>query len=310
MLADPVEGGFQHFSLIQAALVAGGAEPGGSLERYEQKYRAWQAAARRACMSEPSPLARAAALFNFVHLNILTGGYDAAASEPAAIFDSGRFNCESATILLTALAADCGLPVRAIVRPRHAMCVLEIAGQSFDIETTCPNWFNLTADQRRQAAGAAEARASGERPVVRRQVSEAGLVAVIYYNRGIDLLHDGRFAEAVSANVRALRLDPQNEAAAGNLLASINNWSLMLASQGQFARAIALVTAGLTAAPGHEPFRVNRRHIYRIWIEALAASGHEQEALAVLAAARHDDPGSPLWSVWAVRLTRQESGRN
>src|SRR5206468_4603399 len=125
---------------------------------------------------------------------------------------------------------------------------------------------------------------------VRRRVSETGLVAVIYYNRGIDLLRDGRFAEAVSANLRALRLDPENEAAAGNLLASINNWSLSLAAAGRFEDAISLVNRGLAAAPDHEPFHANRRHIYRTWIESLAASGRAADALAVLADARRGDP--------------------
>jgi tetratricopeptide (TPR) repeat protein len=130
-------------------------------------------------------------------------------------------------------------------------------------------------------------------------------VAVIYYNRGVDLLRENRFAEAVSANVRALRLDPDNEAATGNLLASINNWSLALAAEGKFSDAIALLNRGLAAAPDHEPFHANQRHVYRTWIQALADMGQANEALAVLTDARAADPGSPLWNVWLVRLTRQ-----
>ena len=33
---------------------------------------------------------------------------------------------------------------------------------------------------------------------------------MIYYNRGVDLLAEKRFAEAAAANAKALRLDPTN----------------------------------------------------------------------------------------------------
>ena len=61
---------------------------------------------------------------------------------------------------------------------------------------------------------------------------------MIYYNRGVDLLAAKRFAEAADANANALRLDPQNAVARGNLLATLNNWSIALGDAGQFAEAI------------------------------------------------------------------------
>ena len=105
------------------------------------------------------------------------------------------------------------------------------------VETTCPNWFQLTSEMRREAERAALARdAATDHPASRREIGAAALVAVIYYNRGVDLLHESRFTEAVSVNVRALRLDPENETAAGNLLASINNWALRRARKGNLPR--------------------------------------------------------------------------
>lgn len=311
MLADPVDGKFRQFSLIDAALIAGGVESSQTLDRYGRQFQAWRSAARQICEHHSTALNRAAALFNFMHREILRGGYDAQATELTHIFDAGCFNCESATILLTALAAECDVAVQPVVRPRHAMCVLEIDGRRFDLESTCPQWFSLDDAMRRKAVEAAELRAArDDHPVVRREAGSAALVAVIYYNRGVDMLRENRFAEAVSANVRALRLDSDNEAAAGNLLASINNWSLALAAEGKFADAIALLDRGLVAAPDHEPFHANQRHIYRTWIQALAAAGRADEALSVLAAARAADPGSPLWNYWFVRLTRQSGPAN
>jgi tetratricopeptide (TPR) repeat protein len=303
MLADPSAGNFQQFSLIEAALIASGVDQVSKLESYERKYAAWLAAVRRLSRSKESSLRRAEVLFEFMHREILSGGYDAQATELIHPFDDGRFNCASATVLFTALAADCGLIVHPIERPRHAMCAVEIDGQPMVIETTCPNWFQLTSEMRREAERAALVRdAASDHPASRREIGAAALAAVIYYNRGVDLLHENRFAEAVSVNVRALRLDPENETAAGNLLASINNWALGLCAEGEYAEAAELLARGLAIAPDHEPFHTNQRHVYRSWIQSLAAAGRQREAIAVLDAARRADPGSLIWNYWSQRL--------
>ena len=300
MLADPIDGTFQQFSLIEAALVASGVEPDQELHHDLERYAAWRRQARQICRRETSQLGQAQALFEFLHREILFGGYDARATELTRTFDEGTFNCASASLLFTALATDCGLTVHAVERPRHAMCALYINGQRTVIETTCPNWFQLSPDMRRDAERAVVARTTvPERPTAAREISPAELVAVIYYNRGVDLLQEMQYAAAVSVNLRALRLDPDNETAFGNLLASINNWSLALCEE-----AAALLTRGLTLAPDHEPFHANQRHVYRTWIQSLAAAGRQRDAIAVLAAARQAEPDSPLWNVWSVRLSR------
>jgi tetratricopeptide (TPR) repeat protein len=305
MLADPTDGEFRRFSLIEAALVASGVERGDELDRYAEKYAVWLEQTRRNCRREKSQLRQAEALFEFMHRQILVGGYDARATELTQTFDEGKFNCASASLLFTALATDCGLTVHAVERPRHAMCALYIDGQRTVIETTCPNWFQLSPDMRRDAERAVVARTNVPgRPTAAREISPAELVAVIYYNRGVDLLQEMRYAAAVSVNLRALRLDPKNATAFGNLLASINNWSLALCEAGDCAEAAELLARGLTVAPDHESFHANQRHVYRTWIQSLATAGRQSEAVAVLAAARQAEPDSPLWNVWSVRLSR------
>ena len=303
MLVDPADGKFQQFSLIEAALIASGVDRASKLESYERKYAAWLSAVRRLTKNEESPLRRLEVLFEFMHREILGGGYDAQATELTHPFDDGKFNCASATVLFTALAIDCGLNVHPIERPRHAMCAVEIDGRQLVVETTCPNWFQLTSEMRREAERAALVRdAATDQSASRREIGAAALVAVIYYNRGVDLLHENRFAEAVSVNVRALGLDPENETAAGNLLASINNWALSLCAEGEYAEAAELLARGLAIAPDHEPFHTNQRHVYRSWIQSLAAAGRQREAIAVLDAARRADPGSVIWNYWSQRL--------
>ncbi len=290
LLTEADAGRLQRFSLIEAALVASGADQPEQLRGYRRKYEAWRDAARAVCRPESLPRQRAQAIFEFMHREILHGAYDAAATELTLTLDKGTFNCVSATVLFNALAADCGLSARAVELPRHAFSVLVAGDDPLVIETTCPNWFRES-----RTVPPADMR-------VGRTVSPLALVAVIYYNRGIELLARGEFAAAVSANLRALRFDPSSETARGNLLTAINNWGLARADAGEYREAAALLAQGRRLSPGHEPFLNNQRHVYRLWIESLAERGQRAEAAGVLSDARRTQPESPVWDDCAKRL--------
>ncbi len=200
-------------------------------------------------------------------------------------------------MLFNALAADCSLDARAIELPTHAYSVVAAGDQSFVVETTCPTWFQ-ESQQSRPTADA----------VGGREISPAALVAVILYNRGTTALGNSEFAEAVSANLRALRLDPTNAAARGNLFAALNNWALDRCQSGKYAEAIALLDEGRRLDAEHQPFLLNRRHVYRLWIESLLADGHSGEAGAVLAAAKDGDRGCSLWETYSQQIGQSQAG--
>ncbi|MGA2064288.1 MAG: hypothetical protein ABSG86_04945 [Thermoguttaceae bacterium] len=102
-----------------------------------------------------------------------------------------------------------------------------------------------------------------------REVSDVELLAMIYYNRGLDLLGEKRFAEAAAANAKALRLAPGHAAARGNLLATLNNWAIELGSTAHYAEAADLLRLGLAIEPGYEAFRLNWVHLHRQWARQL-----------------------------------------
>lgn len=289
LLAD-AGGQFANHTLIEAALIAGGVDRPDQLQAYRRKYESCRDEARIACRGQDSPRERAQTVLEFMHREILTGGYDPSASQMSRVFDDGKFNCVSATILFNALATDCGLTVRAVEMRTHAYSIVAVADQSLTIETTCPTWFNEPQSPRSpNAVGGA------------REVSPAALVAVIYYNRGTAALGKNDFAEAVSANLRALQLDPTNAPARGNLLAAMNNWALTLSADGKYPEAIELLDQGRRLDAEHQPFLLNRRHVYRLWIDSLLAAGRSQEAITALAAARNGDQDCPLWATYADR---------
>jgi tetratricopeptide (TPR) repeat protein len=291
LLADAGNSQFARHTLIETALIAGGIDRLDLLQAYHGKYDAWRDAARNACRSQDSPRDRAQAILEFMHREILTGGYDPSVSSIGRLLDEGKFNCVSATVLFNALAADCGLTVRAVELRTHAYSIVAIGDQSLIVETTCPTWF-----RERQLPLSSNSFSEG------REVSPAALVAVIYYNRGTDALGKNDFAAAVSCNLRALQLDRTDAPARGNLLAAINNWALSRCATGEYASAIELLDQGRRLDGEHQPFLLNRRHVYRLWIESLIAAGQSEEAANVLAAARSGDPDWPLWATYAGRI--------
>ncbi len=92
---------------------------------------------------------------------------------------------------------------------------------------------------------------------------------MIHDNRGVDLLGQKRFAEAATVNAKALRLDPANATARGNLLATLNNWAISLGTAGRHAEAARLLEHGIAMDPAYALFRTNYLHVHREWVEAL-----------------------------------------
>ena len=121
------------------------------------------------------------------------------------------------------------------------------------------------------------------------------LIATIYYNRGVDLLVENRFHDAVCANAKALRLDAANQTARGNLLATMNNWSINLAGDGQYAQAVDLLDRGLALDPTYVTFKANYVHVHHQWIESLCNADRFQGALDVLAKAAEKQPQEPYF---------------
>ena len=298
LFADAADGRWDEHSLLGAALIASGVHRPELLRHYEARV-----AALTAELSEPGRLAgtereQAQAIFEFMHRRVLRGGYQLDCTDLGLSLDEGRFNCVSASVLFNCLAGRLGLTAHGLEAPGHAMSRLIFDGQPFDVETTCATWFRLVDDPAKQAA--VVARMIGQQPgqgspPPARTVTPVQLIATIYYNRGVDLLADNRFHDAVCANAKALRLDAANQTARGNLLATLNNWSINLAGDGHYARAVELLDRGLTLDPTYETFKVNYVHVHHQWIENLCNADHFQGALEVAAKAAGKRPQEPYF---------------
>ena len=292
LFADVVDGRLDEFSPLTAALVAGGVDDVDSLHRYEQKAAALADELRRSGKLTGSPRQRAEAVFEFLHGRILRGGYDLAYTDLRRVLDDGRFNCVSATVLFNYLANAIGLECCGLEMPGHAMSRVSLSDGTLDIETTCPRWFHLKDDSQQQIAVVGQTigtAASADRSKAR-DVSPIQLAAMIYYNRGVDLLSEKRFAEAARVNAKALRLDPSNATARGNLLATLNNWSIELGNSKHFADAVNLLRQGLAMDAKFEAFARNYVHIHHQWVDHLCSEGRYAEAVDILTRATAEMP--------------------
>lgn len=282
LFADAADGRLDEFSPLEAALVAGGVKDADCLRRYRQKAAAFVEQLRRGESLGSKPAQRAEAIFEFMHRQILRRGYDLGHTDLRQVLDDGRFNCVSATVLFNYLAGQFGLDCRGAATPGHVVSRLVLPEGTLDVETTCPTWFRWKGDAKLSQVAPA------------REVSPIQLAAMIYYNRGVDLLREKRFAEAAEANAKALRLDPANATARGNLLATINNWSIELGNSRHFAEAVRLLRQGLTLDANFTPFAQNYVHVHRRWADELCGVGHFEQAIELLSRAadempRHDD---------------------
>ena len=325
LLADAEDGHLDHYSLFRAALIAGGTLQPEQLHHYEAKFQAWVVELEKQHLLAQPPQQRAETLFRFMHRQILTEGYDQRASNLADTLQTGRYNCLSASLLYQCLLQSFGMEAEGLEMPGHARCRVRIGEEWLDVETTCPQWFELlrnskTAGPQKTAApgpspwrlqpernlqggssavgpngiSAAPSQTDGAWPsgTAQTPITEVGLVAIIYYNRGVDLLSEGRFREALAANAKALRLAPGHPRAWGNFLATMNNWAVWLGRLGQYAEAAELLRQGLALAPSYKPFQANFLHVHYQWTVGLSKAGRLAEAWQVLAQGASAAPAS------------------
>ena len=295
LFADAADGRLDEHSLLDAALVASGVDRAEALQRYARQRDALVEELRPLISPTQTPRRQAEVVFEFMHRRVLQGGYHIDCTDLRLALDEGRFNCVSASVLFNCLAGPLGLPVCGLEIPGHAMSRVSLPEEPLDIETTCAEWFRWMGNPGKQAEMAAKAAGtppSHPRGPIR-EVSPVQIAAMIYYNRGVDLLAEKRFATAAAANAKALWLDPDSTTARGNLLATINNWAIDLGNSGRCAEARDLLLQGLALDPLYETFGTNFVHVHHQWVQSLCQAEQFETALKVLsdgAAAQPDRP--------------------
>lgn len=254
LFTDAEDGRFDEHTLVEAALIAGGIQDLHEVRRRLDRYANLSQELKQLCGAEVAAIEKAATIHQLLHRQLLRR-YDAGATQLTSALDDGVYNCASATLLFVALAAECGLEAQAIELPGHVRAMIPVGDHRWEIEITSPNWDEAVR----------ELDLSGAQP---RSVAPAGLIAMIYYNQGIDAFHTSDFATAIAANRKALLLDSNNAKARGNLLAAVNNWALALCQTGQLEGADLLLKAGIKFDAKHAAFTHNAAYLKQLRINS------------------------------------------
>jgi tetratricopeptide (TPR) repeat protein len=256
MLADAADGSWNKFDLLSAAVVAQVASPK-ERQRFAAKLERHATHVRQLLAANPEQPA-AETLFTYLHTHVLTGRFSADCHSIARALSSGNYNCLSGTILFIGLAERCGVPANAVLAPTHVFVRANVRGSEQDIETTVPSWFRETVASREQRLAAALGNSVASH---RRDISSTELLAVVYYNRGVEAFARRDFAAATASNLVALRLDNDNASARDNLLAAINNWAIQSAKRGDTALAKKLLSRGRNLAPDRNDLKATERFV-------------------------------------------------
>jgi tetratricopeptide (TPR) repeat protein len=312
MFAKAKAGRLTPVEFAEAALLASGVVDAGKRKKYLKRLDALEQQARKAVANAHTPAAKGEALLKWLHRGPMSKGYVAKQTDLSAILDTGTFNCVSSAALYNALALRLGLDVRAIEVPDHAFSILYDGTRHIDVETTNPNGFNPARDK---AAIAKFEQMTGFRYIPdahrdqRREVDEAGLAGIIYYNHGVLLSDAKRYHEALVANFRAMSLDPEFGSAVKNALAVLANWGTELSHDGKFQEALEVMATGLALAPQDATLVNNHSAVWSQWALNAVDAGKPEEALAILKRAATAIPGGGFEAMQSLVYIRPADKR-
>ncbi|MDR2344441.1 MAG: hypothetical protein LBE18_00075 [Planctomycetaceae bacterium] len=334
LFQDAQDGKWDNFNLFRAAMVAEGERDPAKIKNYESKLDAILQRVKTKNQNSSNKNNRSGEiitrqLFESLHSEIMNNQYDINCTNLSRVFETGKFNCVSATVLFNVLGEKANLNVCALEMPGHALSRVYFNNREINIETTCPDWFKLKDAENKEALAAATTKriAKSESAIPNppaganmnktdvtesekleaaskesRKITPVQLIATIYYNHGVDLLNDKKYAEAAMSNIKALYLDPESETAWGNLMVAINNWAIELSSGNstngikRYDLAAILLDQGWYIDTSYEKFKTNQLHVYYHWILDLAIKGHIDAAKEVFSYADKRLPNNPILS--------------
>lgn len=307
LTADVKDGKLQTWDLADAALVVSGVADPARRTAYRARIDALAAAAAAPLAGADTPEAKGTRLLGWLHERAFAGGYAAGQTDLPPVLDGGTFNCVSSAVLYTILARRLGLDARGVQVPDHAFGVVYAGTRHFDVETTTPRGFDPARDP---AAVAEFAARTGFAYIPdsdrdrRREVTDAGLLAMVWYNHGCRLAADGDHRAALAAYFRALGLDRELAAAAKNALVSLAAWALAEGAAGRFDTGRAVARAGLDLAPNDPRVRYAHARVWADSAEAEAGRNGLDAGLAVLRQAAGEVPDGPFVQLQAWLAVR------
>lgn len=256
------------WTFFEAALVASGVEEVQELARWAGEYVPRRERIARAVLREP-PEHRAAKLHELLHASIFKGPYARSASDLRLVLRDGTYNCLTAAALCWDLGQAAGLDMEIWTRPGHVYLKLQSPHGPVPWEPGMPLVGGMLAagpadSEASRALGAPPASTANPAALAPSQVlTPRQLLGRFYYNRAVDGLQAGQYADAIALLSMSLVLDPSDADARQNYLAGLNNWAVASWQRGEVDMAAQLIQQGLQLAPTYGPLRANQRLLER-----------------------------------------------
>ncbi|MBI1870584.1 MAG: tetratricopeptide repeat protein [Chlamydiae bacterium] len=230
-------------SLEQAALIASGVSQR-ELPLYHQKIDALY---NRIALSLPFKklplLDRAEFILVFLHQTVFKK-YDASATEIQKTLDQGLFNCVSATLLFNILCERFHIKTVGLEIPTHLDAAVLDPGRPrkfFEVQTTIPLGFWVKDSTVNEFVYDSKVQTwKGKRPV-----EGSRLIAVIYYNRGMDWIRQNRMEEALPFYLKAYELDPHFPDLERIIAALYVEWGNQYFKNTDYKRAVEIYSEGI-----------------------------------------------------------------
>ena len=302
LAGDVADGRLDQFSLLEAALIAGGVSTSEQVADAVQQFDQELHASVRSIPNQLSGSDRVDLAFECLHKCFLRGEYRADYSELHRTLADGHFNCVTSTILFRCLCQRLHIESEIVSSPGHVLCrVPGVSGHY--IETTCPECHSPEDDQQSPLKNAVELAGL-------RVISDVELLGKVYYNRGVAGLEAKQYSQAVDLFAHAQQFDREDRAARDNLLAALNNWALAECDDGRYETASSLIARGFAIDSSHAPLQVNDLHVHQQWVKSLCDRQLFSQAVEVLEAVfRRRPEATPfrdgrlaVYGLWAESL--------
>lgn len=285
LFEDAQDRSLDHHALLEGALIASGVESEQELSQYLDLANASFQGITTDASETRSRLDYCRRAFGLMHGRILSGEFGMLETDVRRTLIQGDFNCLTSTILFNSLLAQAGVSASARAVPGHVYSVFQLDETSIEVETTCRQWMDHLDDEgvQKRLRDSAWRDAALENSQYRvHEVDDVGLISLVYYNRGVDGLEKGDFADSIRCNLKSLLLEPTHRDALLNVVAAINNWGLRSADEEDFSRAIKLLRLSLALDPDKEQLRKNFLVVLNRYVQHLEDRGAYPSALETL----------------------------
>ncbi|QEL18568.1 hypothetical protein [Limnoglobus roseus] len=276
--------------IFDAMLFASGVEEAEPRRKYRERFDALLADAKAAVKDAKTDRDRGEGVMNLLHATVMKKGYEGTQTSLAAVFDTGTYNCVSASAMYYLVASRVGLKLQGIsipgseYQPGHASLDLIDGPDRVQIEPTNPDRFDWAAKLKRpgvQVIGVVPDREKGH------AVDALGIAAMIYSNRGVALAQEkpARRLAAARCYLAALALDPTDGTASKNLLSVFVNWGPDLMADKKYEDAVRALAFGLSFAPKAKALQNNHHVAWEKYLDAAVDAGDDPAAVALIARA-------------------------